>query len=170
MRWPDVARAKPTPKAGTGKAAPKPAPAAAAPAKAPAVAPAQADPPAGSPVDQAQLDTAASQAGASDGAGQVEQAGAGEQVDQVDQVERSAATQDAPAAPLATAPPVPPAPKSTGAGTRTYVVVSPLRRDRRAYGIGAPIVLTADQAAPLLGHTVKPPDIKNAAEEEAAGS
>jgi hypothetical protein len=38
----------------------------------------------------------------------------------------------------------------------TYVVTSPLEHDQVLYEIGEEVDLTEAQAAPLLGHTVKP--------------
>jgi hypothetical protein len=37
-----------------------------------------------------------------------------------------------------------------------YNVVSPLEHDGTLYSIGSDVVLTEQQAAPLLGHTVVP--------------
>lgn len=37
-----------------------------------------------------------------------------------------------------------------------YRVVSPLNHDGERYQVGAEVQLSADQAAPLLGHTVQP--------------
>lgn len=39
---------------------------------------------------------------------------------------------------------------------KTYEVISPLQHDLESYAPGDPIELTDAQAAPLLGHTVKP--------------
>lgn len=44
------------------------------------------------------------------------------------------------------------------ANLRTYRVVSPLFHDNERYPIGSSIDLSAEQAEPLLGHTIVPMD------------
>ena len=39
---------------------------------------------------------------------------------------------------------------------KTFEVISPLHHDQEAYAIGDQVELTEAEAAPLLGHTVKP--------------
>ena len=48
--------------------------------------------------------------------------------------------------------------------TETYVVVSPLNHDGVDHAPGAEVDLTAGQAGPLLGHTVRPKAEAQAAE------
>jgi hypothetical protein len=38
---------------------------------------------------------------------------------------------------------------------RQYLVVSPLQHDLQNYPIGSKVTLSPEQAAPLLGHTIK---------------
>lgn len=65
-------------------------------------------------------------------------------------------------------PEVPPA--ATAAATQpdtlSYEVISPLHHDGQAYAIGELVNLTERQAAPLLGHTVRLPALRDAAAAE----
>lgn len=49
----------------------------------------------------------------------------------------------------------PPPVENAAPGTDAYEVLSPLEHDGVRYAIGERVQLTAAQAAPLLGHTVK---------------
>lgn len=46
--------------------------------------------------------------------------------------------------------------KKAPAAAKTYEVTSPLNHDLVDYEVGSTIELTEAEAAPLLGHTVKP--------------
>jgi len=48
--------------------------------------------------------------------------------------------------------------------TKLYDVISPLSYDHDDYAVGDQVELTDEQAAPLLGHTVRPTDAAKKAE------
>jgi hypothetical protein len=50
---------------------------------------------------------------------------------------------------------------------QAYEVVSPLNHDQVDYEVGSTVELTEEQAASLLGHTVKAPDAKTKANAKA---
>lgn len=53
--------------------------------------------------------------------------------------------------------------------TRRYEVVSPLRHDGKDYQVGKMVELEEDEAATLLGHTVRAPAAPSAPEKEGKG-